>query len=271
MNILVSGIFDNLLSPVVRFLDAAARLGSVRAYLWSDELARRLTGQTPRFPLAERFYFLSSIRYVAHVVTLDDLPGPHALPPEVAGGVWAVEAGQDHPDKAAFCRRAGLGLEVFPPERLPVFPPSPMPDPAPSASGRKKVLVTGCYDWLHSGHVRFFEEASEYGDLYVVAGNDANVRHLKGQGHPMQTQEERRYMIGAVRFVHQALVSSGWGWLDAIPEIEKIQPDIYLVNEDGDKPEKAEFCRNQGLEYVVLKRLPRPGLPRRSSTDLRGF
>ncbi len=131
--------------------------------------------------------------------------------------------------------------------------------------------MTGCYDWLHSGHVRFFEEASAYGDLYVVVGNDANVRNLKGEGHPLFPEELRRYMAGAIRFVHQALVTSGWGWMDAEPEIIRLRPEIYLVNEDGDKPEKQEFCRRHQLEYVVLKRLPKPGLPARSSTHLRGF
>ena len=47
------------------------------------------------------------------------------------------------------------------------------------------MIVTGCYDWFHSGHVRFFEEVSELGDLYVVVGNDANIRLLKGEGHPL--------------------------------------------------------------------------------------
>ena len=46
---------------------------------------------------------------------------------------------------------------------------------------------------------------------------------------------------------------------------------IYLVNEDGDKPEKRAFCNEHGLEYVVLQRLPKDGLIRRSSTDLRGY
>ena len=32
----------------------------------------------------------------------------------------------------------------------------------------KKVFVSGCYDLLHSGHVEFFQQASRYGDLYVV-------------------------------------------------------------------------------------------------------
>ena len=44
----------------------------------------------------------------------------------------------------------------------------------------------------------------------------------------------------------------------AEPEVIKLRPDIYLVNEDGDRTEKQAFCRQHGLEYVVLKRLPRP-------------
>ncbi len=59
--------------------------------------------------------------------------------------------------------------------------------------------------------------------------------------------------------------------MDAEPEIAAIGADAYAVNEDGDKPEKREFCRSRGLEYIVLTRTPAPGLPRRTSTDLRGF
>ena len=94
---------------------------------------------------------------------------------------------------------------------------------------------------------------------------------LKGKGHPMFPQEERRYMVQSIRFVKQALVSSGSGWMDAEPEIDRIKPDIYAVNEDGDKPEKRSFCEAHGIQYVVLKRTPKEGLPRRISTDLRGF
>jgi cytidyltransferase-like protein len=136
---------------------------------------------------------------------------------------------------------------------------------------RKRVVVTGCYDWFHSGHARFFEEVSQLGDLYVTVGHDANIRGLKGEGHPLFPAEERRYVVGSVRFVRRAFVASGDGWLDAAPEIERIRPHIYAVNEDGDRPEKRRFCEEQGIEYRVLQRLPREGLPRRQSTDLRGF
>ena len=133
------------------------------------------------------------------------------------------------------------------------------------------VIVTGCYDWLHSGHVRFFMDASALGALYVVIGSDRNVALLKGPGHPLQGEQERRYMVGSVRCVTGCLVSSGSGWMDAEPEMAEIGPRFYVVNEDGDQPEKREFCRAHGIEYVVLERVPHAGLPARSSTELRGF
>lgn len=141
----------------------------------------------------------------------------------------------------------------------------------PFASGKRRVVVTGCYDWLHSGHVRFFEEVSSYGELYVIVGHDVNIRLLKGEGHPLLPQEERRYMVGSIKFVKDALISSGDGWLDADPEIRKLKPDVYAVNEDGDVGGKRDYCAALGIEYLVLRRTPAPGLPKRTSTDLRGF
>ena len=155
-------------------------------------------------------------------------------------------------------------------EELHGFPEATLQAPA-VAPGRKRVIVTGCYDWVHSGHVRFFEEVSAYGDLYVVLGHDANLRLLKGPGHPLFPQAERRYVVGAIRHVTQALIATGDGWVDAEPEIRRLKPDIYAVNEDGDKGGKRDYCAKQGIEYLVLKRTPAPGLPPRTSTDLRGF
>ena len=117
----------------------------------------------------------------------------------------------------------------------------------------------------------FSKKSARYGDLYVVVGHDANIRLLKGEGHPLLPQDERRYVVGSIKFVKQALISSGEGWLDADPEIRKLKPDIYAVNEDGDKGGKREYCEKIGIEYLVLKRAPAPGLSKRSSTDLRGF
>ncbi len=119
--------------------------------------------------------------------------------------------------------------------------------------------------------MRFFEEASSYGDLYVSVGNDAVITELKGPNQPLFPEQERHYLGQASRFIHQAFISSGSGWLDAKPEILQIKPDIFIVNDDGDREEKRQFCRELGMEYVVLQREPKQGLPRRSSTQLRGF
>ena len=268
MIVAVSDSFDDLRAPGVRFLEEASRLGHVNAYLWSDRLVERFTGHLPRFPQTERQYFLAAMRYVRQVELIDDLSFHDTLPSGARMDLAAVSR-EDHP-ALSFFRQQGLRCEVIGADQTDGFPPPPAMDRVRTL-GRKKVLVTGCYDWLHSGHVRFFEEAASYGELYVIVGNDANVTHLKGEGHPLFSQDLRRYMAGSIRYVHQALITSGWGWMDAEPEIEKLRPDIYLVNEDGDKPEKRAFCTEHGLEYVVLKRLPKEGLQRRSSTDLRGY
>jgi len=87
----------------------------------------------------------------------------------------------------------------------------------------------------------------------------------------MFNERQRLYMVQSIRYVRQAMISSGNGWLDAEPEIQRIRPDIYAVNEDGDQPVKRQYCEENSIESVVLKRLPRQGLPRRESTKLRGF
>ena len=64
-----------------------------------------------------------------------------------------------------------------------------------------------------------------------------------------------------------ALISTGEGWLDADPEIEQLKPDIYAVNEDGEtKAASGSIARDWRWDYLVLKRTPAPGLPKRSST-----
>lgn len=217
-------------------------------------------------------YFLRAIRYVDQIHLVDQLTDPNSLPTQVEGpsGTWVVTESNDNPQKRIFSASNGLKYQVVKQAVLKEFPKFQIDLPE-SQSLKKKVVVTGCYDWFHSGHVRFFEEVSALGDLYVVAGSDENVRFLKGDGHPMFPSEERRYVVQSIRYVKQALISTGAGWMDAEPEIEQINPDIYAVNEDGDVPEKHAFCRLHGIQYVVLKRTPKEGLPKRVSTELRGF
>jgi cytidyltransferase-like protein len=132
----------------------------------------------------------------------------------------------------------------------------------------KKTLVSGCFDMLHSGHVAFFQEAAQYGDLYVVIGSDRNVFHLK-QRPTINNEAERQFMIQSLACVKQVLVAKGSGMLDFVEELKEIKPDFFVVNEDGSSPEKENLCKGLGIEYVVLKREPHSGLQARSTTALR--
>lgn len=131
-----------------------------------------------------------------------------------------------------------------------------------------KVFVSGCFDVLHSGHIRFFEEASQYGDLYVSVGSDKTVKELKKRP-TLYNENERLYMVSAVRFVHRAFVAQGSGKLDFAEELKQIKPDIFFVNTDGDSAEKRAFVESLGIRYVVSNRIPKDLLPVRSTTAIR--
>jgi len=132
----------------------------------------------------------------------------------------------------------------------------------------KKVFVSGCYDMLHSGHVAFFKEASQFGELYVGLGSDATVTDLKGR-HTINSEQERLYMVKSVRFVKDAFINSGSGIIDFESELRMLKPDYFIVNEDGYSPAKQQLCNELGIELKVLERIPEVGLPPRSTTSIR--
>lgn len=132
----------------------------------------------------------------------------------------------------------------------------------------KKVFVSGCYDMLHSGHVAFFKEASRYGDLYVGIGSDATIEGLKNR-KTVYSEKERLYMVRAIRYVKDAYINPGSGMLDFVDTLDIVRPDIFVVNSDGGSDLKRELCRQRGIEYVELERIPEEGLEARSTTSLR--
>lgn len=132
----------------------------------------------------------------------------------------------------------------------------------------KKVFVSGCYDLLHSGHVEFFRQAAEYGDLYVGIGSDATILHYKGH-RTMFDERERLFMVKSIRYVKDAYINAGSGIMDFVPTVDRLRPDILVVNEDGASEEKRQFCEERGMEYIVLKRDPHEGLEAHSSTAIK--
>jgi cytidyltransferase-like protein len=129
----------------------------------------------------------------------------------------------------------------------------------------KKVLVSGCYDLLHGGHIAFFKTAATFGDLYVSIGRDENLLLLKGK-KPVFSEEERLFTVKSIRYVYDAFLASGKGMLDFEPDAIRIKPDVFVVNNDGHTPDKESLCKRLGIQYIVLERMPEPGLPERSSS-----
>jgi cytidyltransferase-like protein len=132
----------------------------------------------------------------------------------------------------------------------------------------KKIMVTGCFDLMHSGHIAFLKEAAKLGDVYACIGNDENVFELKGR-YPITPQNERKYMLEALSAVKEVRINKGIGIIDFVQEMDEIKPDVFLVNEDGATPAKAVLCKERGIEYHIFKRLPHENLPVRSTTSLR--
>ena len=132
----------------------------------------------------------------------------------------------------------------------------------------KKVFVSGCYDLLHSGHVEFFQQAAQYGDLYVGIGSDETYLEYKHR-KPMFPQEERLFMVQNIKAVKEAYVNAGHGVLDFLPTLDIVKPDVFVVNSEGGSADKRRICEERGIEYVELLRVPHEGLEARSSSSLK--
>lgn len=118
-----------------------------------------------------------------------------------------------------------------------------------------KVLVSGCFDELHSGHIAFLKEAAGYGDVYVSLGADATVTALK-KHKPVCSEDERRYMLESLRYVKAVYIGPDTGSvLDFAPLLDVVRPDIFFVNADGSCEEKRRLVESKGIRYIVSPRI----------------
>src|SRR5580698_9083770 len=101
--IIVSGGFDDLRSHDLRFLEEAAKLGELTVLLWPDSVLQQITGKAPKFPLAERGYFLNAVRYVSKVVELT-AADVNSLPKSLRADIWADHAPTASSAREKFCR-----------------------------------------------------------------------------------------------------------------------------------------------------------------------
>ena len=75
-------------------------------------------------------------------------------------------------------------------------------------------------------------------------------------------------MIQFLACVYQAIILSGSGYLDFAGELATIRPDIFVVNADGNTPDKRVLYQTLGIDYMVLERQPHSQLKARSTADL---
>lgn len=138
------------------------------------------------------------------------------------------------------------------------------------AEGQRIVLTNGVFDLLHTGHVRYLQEARALGDLLVVALNDdQSVRRLKGPARPLVALEDRAVVVSALECV-DLVVSFSDDTAETV--VARLQPDVYVKGGDyspkaqpgqkGYLPE-APIVQRYGGQVVVLCYLPG-----HSTTDL---
>ncbi|MEO8361119.1 MAG: adenylyltransferase/cytidyltransferase family protein [Vicinamibacteria bacterium] len=74
-------------------------------------------------------------------------------------------------------------------------------------AGKTVVLANGCFDLLHVGHTRYLQGARAEGDVLIVGINaDASVRKLKGEGRPLQNQDDRALLVAALHVVDSVVI-----------------------------------------------------------------
>ena len=95
----------------------------------------------------------------------------------------------------------------------------------------KKVFVNGTFDVLHRGHLKLLNYAKSLGDfLYVAIDTDDRVKEKKGSSRPVNTLNERLFMLENRKSVDCALYFSSDESLEAL--VKSIKPDIMVVGSD---------------------------------------
>ena len=88
------------------------------------------------------------------------------------------------------------------------------------------VFTNGCFDLLQRGHIYYLSRARELGNLLVVGLNsDASVTKLKGKDRPVNNQEARADMLGALGFVDYIIIFDEETPLDLIIALK---PDLLV-------------------------------------------
>jgi len=121
----------------------------------------------------------------------------------------------------------------------------------------RKVLVGGCFDILHYGHVRFLKEARGLGDYLIVAlESDENTKRLKGTGRPIHNQKQRKEILESLNFVDEVIsLPKMKRDVDYKNLVIKIKPNVIAITEgDRVKDKKENYAKVVGARLVEIKK-----------------
>lgn len=117
----------------------------------------------------------------------------------------------------------------------------------------KKVLIGGCFDCLHAGHLYLFNEAIKIAESIIVAVNsNSSVTNLKGSERPFQDIETRINNIRKLGFSKNIIAFEE---KSPIKILEKENPDVFIKGGDytGDEDfEDFNFCKEKNIEIIII-------------------
>ena len=126
---------------------------------------------------------------------------------------------------------------------------------------KKIVLVGGCFDLLHYGHISFLKQAKSLGDYLVVAlESDENVKRMKGNARPIHTQVQRKQMLETLSCVDEVIALPPMqGDRDYGNFVQKIKPTIIAITQgDTAKDKKLAQAKNIGARIFEIPKIHTP-------------
>lgn len=123
--------------------------------------------------------------------------------------------------------------------------------------GKRVVLVGGCFDILHPGHVIFLQKAKKAGDILVVLlESDQKVRKIKGEKRPINSQKMRALILAALKSVDYVVLLPFMETESSYAElVKKIGPDVIAATSGYDTAHHKHITQLTGarLKFVTVK------------------